>query len=245
MKMNSIISSLLGFLFIVSCATTSPKAEKAAYVPKFDYTPPEEAMKDTTGISFGLVSAHYSEDQPWVSVWPFTQFSNNMELDFQELLIARGFTVKGPFHAVEEMTYPDKKGCDLVLSPNIEVTLDLQDTKYEEVINLLGPNSYRLQGTAFIGGRVTLPMIESLTGERMWLKSIDLPQTSVKWVGEKKYKTIPGSADLSDPGLTTALGPQMETFYNEVLETAWKYLHPEEMAIINKQSKELRARKVY
>ena len=104
------------------------------------------------------------------------------------------------------MTYPDKKGCELILSPTIEVSLGLQDARYEEVINLLEPNQYRALGVAHLGGRVTLAIVESLTGERMWLKSVELPPGSVEWKGERKYAAPPISVDPDDPGPTRALG---------------------------------------
>lgn len=152
-------------LLLAGCGTTRQSAKKPTYVPRFDYTPPtSQTMADSGAITFGLVAARYSEDQPWTRAWPFTQFSKNMALDFQELLIARGYRVRGSFQTADEMTYPDKKACDLILSPGIDVDLQIQEVQYEEVINLLGPNQYRLRGVAHLGGRVTLSILESLTG---------------------------------------------------------------------------------
>ncbi|MFH1096483.1 MAG: hypothetical protein V1749_03155 [Candidatus Desantisbacteria bacterium] len=65
--------------------------------------------------------------------------------DFQELLIARGFTVNGQFRSYEEMTFSEKKGIDLLLEPILQ------------------------------RGRRSLSIVESLSKEQIWIKNIDIP----------------------------------------------------------------------
>lgn len=242
--MKKLILTSLLLLAVAGCVTTKT-AQKQSYVPRFDYLPPSSQAADTNSVTFGLVAAHYADDQPWTGVWPFSQFSENMGLDFQEMLVARGYRVKGPFHTVDEMTYPDKKGCDLILTPTIHVSVQMSELRNEQVITIFGPDQYKMQGVAHLSGRVTLSLEESLTGERMWLKSIELPTSSVAWEGEKKYEYPPSAVDPTDSGIAQSLGPQMEQYYNEVLQTAWNHLDPEEMNAITQQTVELRAKKVY
>ncbi|MBI3365991.1 MAG: hypothetical protein HY033_13940 [Ignavibacteriae bacterium] len=232
-------------IYFVSCAPKATTNEDKSYVPSFHYTPTSNAVAASAEVTFAVVNASYSENQPWTSMWPFTDFSKNMGLDFQQILSSRGFTVKGPFGAYDEMTFPDKKGSDLVLQPTLDVRLDITDTKYKENVKILGSNTYTLVGQAAIGGRVTLSLMESLSKERMWFKSIDIPREMISWEGEKEYSAPPSQADLSDPGIVKPLGPKLEAIYTKVMEAAWKYLDPEEMKLVKKQAEEIKKKKVY
>lgn len=249
-----------GCIILASCAATptKPEPETPAYVPKFDFTPPSQAQTTSAEVTFGIVSPSYSKKEDWIHHWPFNKFCENMAADFQELLSARGFTIRGPFKSYEEMTYPDKKGADLILEPSLEVDVAVpsESVRYEEHIVFLGTHQYTLSGDVVLRGRVTLSIAESLSKERMWFKSIELPQTVLRWQGTKKRPMLKASdgsyvlpanvrIDLDDPGFTQAIGKPIEDFYIEVLQTAWKHLEPEEMRIIKKQAQEIKEKKAY
>lgn len=245
MKQFTYVFAVFISLYFWGCAPKATKNEETAYVPSFHFTPASSAAAGSADVTFALVNASYSENKPWTSVWPFTDFSKNMSLDFQQLLSARGFTVRGPFGSYDEMTFPDKKGSDLVLQPTLEVSLDIIEPKYKEHINILGSNTYSLVGQAAIGGRITLSLMESLSKERMWFKSIDVPREVVSWEGEKEYNAPPNGADLSDPGIIKPLGPKLERLYAKIMQNAWSYLDPEEMKLIKKQAEEIKKKKIY
>jgi hypothetical protein len=245
MKSLKILVLLLVLIGLVGCATTGGKKEKEAYVPSFDYTPPSSAEPGSANVTFAIVNPDYSEDEAWTRNWPFNTFVKNLNLDFQEVLNARGFNVRGPYGSYDEMTFPDKKGSDLVLQPQLDVRLEILNPRTEKNIKILSNDTYVMKGDVAVSGRVTLSLTESLSNERMWFKSIELPQTVVNWKGEKEYLQPPPGIDLSDQGITNALGKTMEDFYKKVMQTAWDYLHPEEMAIVKKQAEEIKAKKVY
>lgn len=240
---NFVISSLV--FCMIGCAPRSTTKEEGAAPPTFSWTPPTTATAASAGVTFAIVGAAYSENQPWAGQWPFTDFSKNMALDFQQLVAARGFTVKGPFASYDEMAYPDKKGSDLVLQPTLDVQIGATNVRSTTNIKILGTNTYSLEGDATVSGRVTLFLKESLSKEQMWVKSIQLPPSTVHWEGSNEYQTPPTTADLSDPAITKLLGKTMETYYHTVMEAAWKYLDPEEMRGVKKQADEIKAKKVY
>lgn len=233
-------------ILIQGCATTSATKEgSSAYVPSFDFTPPTTAAPGSADVVFAIVNASYAENQPWMQVWPFTDVSRNMGNDFQEIVSARGFNVRGPFATYDEITFPDKKASDLVLVPTLEIRLDIISPQVKKHINILGPDSYTVNGQAAVSGRVTLSLMESLSKERMWFKSVELQRTVVPFEGEKEYTAPPAGVDPSDPGISKPLGTTMETFYKKVMQAAWNYLDPEEMKIVKKQAEEIKKKKVY
>lgn len=236
---------LLALVLASGCAPTSATKEEGVAAPSFSWAPPATATPASAGVTFAIVGAAYSETQSWAGQWPFTDFSKNMALDFQQLVAARGFTVKGPFATYDELAYPDKKGSDLVLQPSLDVRLSTNNVEAKKNIKILGGETYSLEGDATVSGRVTLFLKESLSKEQMWVKSIELPQSTVHWEGSREYQAPPAGVDFSDPAVTKALGKTMETYYHTVMEAAWKYLDPEEMRGVKKQADEIKAKKVY
>jgi len=230
---------------LLGCATKATREEEKAYVPSFHFTPASSAPAASAEVTFAVVNASYSENQPWTTIWPFSDFSKNMALDFQQILSARGFTVKGPFGSYDELTFPDKKGSDLVLQLTLEVRLDIINPVARKHIGIWSPDSYSINGQAAIGGRVTLSLMESLSKERMWFKSIEIPREVVSFEGEKEYPAPPSGIDLSDPGIAKSLGPKLEALYTKVMQASWNYLDPGEMQLVKKQADEIKKKKVY
>lgn len=242
------IAILLMSLLVVGCATTGQKVKKeAAPTPIFDWNPPENAATASAGVTFGIVGGSYAKEEDWIDVYPFNTFRDNMRSDFNELMTARGFTTTGPFLNADEMTYPDKKACDLVLQPTLDVQLNLGGVVAEEHIKIIGDNYYTLNGDATIGGRVTLSVVESLSGTRMWNKSVAIERATFPWKGETKYVTPPqtGWYLRNEPGLQRAIAPYLEQAYNDILTKAWTYLHPEEMAVVKQQAMEVKEKTTF
>lgn len=236
------IALLFVVLLFVGCASTGQQAQKEAVpVPAFDWNPPENAAPASAGVTFGIVGGSYATEDTWFNAYPFTTFRDNMRSDFNELMTARGFTTTGPFLTIDEMTYPDKKACDLVLQPALDVQLQMGNIQAENHVQILGGNYYTLNGDATIGGRVTLSVLESLSGTRMWNKSVTIDQATFRWKGEAKYAVLPEQWYLqNEPGLQRALAPHLERAYDGILAKAWDYLNPEEMGIVKQQAQEVK-----
>lgn len=111
-----------------------------------------------------------------------------------------------------------------------------------------GANLYVLLGNVNINGMISLDMLESLSGEKMWTKNITLEPTTIDWKGEQKYtenqkKLTPNL--LTDLSFGEALGKALDAYYNLSMEKVYTYLNPEEMRALKKQADELKAKKVY
>jgi len=251
MKQSLLLFGFLVLTLIISgCVqpTTKPRTV-SEYMPKFDFTPPSYAPANSADVTFALVSPAYQGNQKWMSVPPFNLIPKNMSKDFEELLIAKGFTIKGPFRNYEEMTYHDKKNSDLILVPDLEIGLNFSQlqviTKQPPLLSLRTTPTYSLGGNVIISGRVSLNVLESLTGEKMWTKSVDIPSTTVYIEGEKEYNQPVRQIDFSDKGIFVPIAKKIKKIYDEIMKTSWKYLDPEEMSTVKKESLEIRKKKVY
>lgn len=249
--MNPIRACLLASLIFVGCSS-APKPQTEVATPTFDWSPPSTSAPASAGLNMGVVAGTYTKDDPTLKQFPFDRFASNMGADFVELLTARGFTTTGPFPSLNEMTYGDKKGCDLVIVPELDVAPAIPTASIERHVSILGADYYTFSGTVQVRGRVTLSVLESLSGTRMWNKSVEIPQTTVPFVGQSRYgvATYPAGPrasdfDSSDPGLLNAVSPPLERAYLDILAKAWTYLDPEEMRTVRVQAAEVRAKTTF
>ncbi len=238
-------------LLLAGCAYSRGSVAPATYIPAFNYAPPVTAAPGSAGVRFAIVNPRFAPTNIALSgMEPFAGFSKSLSRDFQVLLAARGFTTRGPFPATEEMTYPDRQNSDLVLLPTIEVSLAIPDKQTHQQVNVIGPGTFTLSGTVAVGGRVTLALNESLSNERMWVRSIEVRRDPVSWTGSLAYNAQTSSPDAinatfllqSDHAFANAVARELEQIYSQVLQTAWNYLDPSEMTVVKRQSLDVRAR---
>lgn len=238
---------MVACLFVVGCmppAVETDTTERAR--PVFDWNPPEGNVPAKSGVTFGIVGGEYAEDEDWITAWPFDTFAGNMKDDFNELMTARGFATTGPFETADEMTYPDKKNCDMILEPSLDVKLDLSSVTTEKHTVFLGDPYYTVNGKAEIRGKVTFSALESLTGTRMWNKNVTIKPVSFPFKGETKHPTPPSAWYLKhEPGLQNAIAPHLEQAYLDILNKAWNYLDPEEMAVVKNQAMEVKEKATF
>lgn len=245
---------IMTLLLLMGCATT-PAPRPQAYVPRFDFTPPSSSPPGSSGITFALVSPHYSEQNPWTRLYPFDQFATNLNQDYQEALIARGFSLKGPYENYDLMTFPDKEDSDLVLIPLVDVRVDISNSQLASERSLLGiiTPGFKISGNAVVRSQLNLVAREPLTMENMWTKNLSVSNTSVPFTTQKRYN-VESSAQLSyltldvlleDPGFVQALAPELERAYGDLMRQTWAHLDPAEMQLVAKQAQELKARKRY
>lgn len=245
MRVNSVVASLL---LTVSFGCGGRTAEPIpSPIATFDFTPPSSAAPNSAGVSFAIVNGRFAEGWEWSGDQLFTRFATHLGSDFYEALAARGFTSRGPFQSYDEMTFPERQNSDLVLEPNLDLQITIGGL--EAKADLFGGRTF--SGSLQLTGRVNIIVRESLSNERMWVRSIDVLPASVDWKGRERHKKkdLEGLSDsairqvvANDPGFRDALIPQLTGLYDRVMQTAWKYLDPDEMALVKQQAQEVRSR---
>jgi hypothetical protein len=232
----------MAMMLAVGCATTATQR----YTPRFDYTPPKAAKPAAANITFAVVNATYPDRMPL-----FDEFSQNMSKDFFEILTARGFTVRGPFRTYDDITFPDKKGSDLILIPELQINPDASNVRWEQSLMsalLPGASKYTGTGTVTITGRVNLVIAESLSREKMWTKSVDIPAVTIP-IEETQSYSMPGinvrTLIQNEATIYNGVAQGLEKQYKAILERAYAYLDPDEIQLVKKQAQEIRAKKVY
>jgi hypothetical protein len=218
----------LACLAIAGCASAPPPVP--TYTPRFAYSYPAGEAPPTAG---NIARVNMSAKNG-------IAFNAAMTAQFQEMFNKKGFKQTGPFDDLNSMTFPDKKGADLTLTPQVGITITapIVETRHQDDLFGTRPGViYKATGPCVASGFVSFVLLEPLSGEKIWVKKIDVPPTEADCSGERSD----GMSAIIVNGAARAL----EQVFKAVMKKAWDYLSPEEVVMLKKQSQELRTKKVY
>lgn len=235
---------ILSLVVLTSCGSSSKVAQKEVprYNPNFDYTPQDRANPRSADITIALLNPVFADKNPNLRVQPYSTFIENMADDFEEMLIAKGFSLRGPFKNRDEMVYGDKKNSDIALEIRIslkdEGNLALkQQTNWSQMISKNAPNHYKVSGTFYHFGNIIIEATDPFTGEKFWKKTIALPRKEIMAQGNKTWtgKPTPRQLMSEDTGVYNPTAKALEEYYQEAIKTAWRHIDVNEMKMIKKE----------
>ena len=210
---------LITILSLAGCGIV-PQASKPLMYPdnlpalgySFDYVPVNET--NTVRASIALINPTYSKstsadisftilDNSIKAVAMNNEeikkicadYLNSIKSDFNETLIAKGYTLLGPFSNFGEMTYGEKEKSNLALLANINLKFQFIDTTDQNNAEIFSQNIKsgsrevnrkmvfskfiqmiaKFNGNLIVDGFIELVLVEPLTGEKMWIKQIKIP----------------------------------------------------------------------
>ncbi len=248
--MRYVTGAILLSLICSGCAPVQRPQPAQPVARAFTYTPPEEPRRQLPA-TIALVRPTYAEatrarltNGPVWARSTTEAFAGSLRSDLEKILIAKGFKVTGPYDKLDLMTFPEKTGANLTLTPVVELTLDARVARRTAPTTLLYGTE---EGVLLVGGWISLVMLEPMTGEKMWIKRVEVEaaqepysMTSILVVRDgQRIQSI--RSDSRPDALTSALN----RIYPKVMQTTWTYFHPDEVMITKQQAEELRARKRY
>jgi len=218
-------------------------AETPLVVPDFDFSPPSPVAPGSAGIKIGLIEPIYSGNFAYSNVSPFNQFRKSMGNDFEEILTARGYILKGPYEAYDLMTYSDKTECELGL--DIEIDLNIVQTSggwehHEPGLYGIGGNYYTYAGTLNLSGKISISIIETFTRQKLIVKSVPVPQENITVATEGTYKLGSSGIPLNDPGVHNPIAYSLSSFYKTTMKRGWDMLAKEDLEHVIMQVPEIR-----
>ena len=226
---------VLSLLVALPAPTVSAKELKdpEPYVANFSYTPETLLKPGSGGVTFATANIVYQF--PEKVFWPkFPQFAHLEKAiinDLTKILIAKGFSVRGPFDSYDLIPYSDKKVTDLYLTPTFEMLIVFKGDKTGAVCT----------GTVEVSGRLILEMKEMMTRELMWSKNIPLR----KWEFPYNIKTPNVHPYDLKPFIMNDVAKGLEQEYPQLMSTMEGIVDPEEMRVLKKQAQELKRKKSY
>jgi hypothetical protein len=217
---------------------------------KFDFVPPSVAPIGSAKMTVVLVKPVYVSQYDEFLISPFSEMAVSMGNDFEELLTAKGFTIRGPFNSRDEMVYNDKINSSFILEVQIDLKPEISngwvkrgETRAANLLFASEPLAYtfyRAKGIVVYGGNLILTAISPQYGEKIWKKSIALDKMSFPYEGEKEFFSQQPLSSLliNDNKVHNDFAKSLVQFYNYSLDLAWKQIDPEEMKIVTKQAKD-------
>ena len=187
-------------IVLVGCVSTPPPPRETV---TFDYTPPPSEITSDPKATIALIQTESYEGALYGLMRKFAYATTQ---DFQEILVACGYDVKGPFETVAAMSDAEKQESDGILIPGVIFYLNLENMFIEKKENWLlaglevndkdVSSYYQADGSAIVGSSISLKLLGSPVSEILSEKTITPSLQTVPLVGDKKY----GSEVISDEG---------------------------------------------
>ncbi len=187
---------------------------------------------------------------PEYFVPPFNEMAASMGNDFEELLTAKGFTVRGPFGSRDEMVYSDKVNSSFILEIGIElnpqykrqyITTEHSPSFTEMLLSKNAPTTYtnKMSGQITLGDNLVVKAKSAQYGELLWTKSIALDASSFDCSGQMNWTGIPTMEEElnKDDLVYNTLSRELEKLYGKALNLAWQQIDVTEMKTVGEQGK--------
>ena len=265
-------------MLLVGCMPPSKEAEAAPpppapYKPNFSYK--ANAASQKLDVTLGVINPQFSQGADLYKQASgddviVKEMLSAMGATFAELLVAKGFNTKGPFVSLNDMTFPEKKGADLLLYPEFDFQVQLQfenqrdaapepppeseggmgsllsfgsSDKKEEKPATPPPPVKVCDGVLSVTGNMLFVAQEPLSGERMWVKRLDVSKAKQVFEGQKG-SVCTGSHDWPLE-VTDAWAKAHEGIYQASMKALDAYINGEEFQMLKAQAQELRDKKTY
>jgi hypothetical protein len=213
----------------------------------FDYAPKESFKPGSAGMVLAFLKPNYTTQFTYGGTELFKRFQEALGSDIEELIIAKGFTMKGPFSDFDEMIFDDKKSTDVAIKIEILPQFTAVEGGWQTHVSILGPsyNTYSYNGKCSLIGKINLAGVEPLTNEKIWSKSVNIPNVeNIEVRTSNKYNSMLNAYQImQDPGVYNAIGKALQAQYSGILDKIAAHFSPEEFNSLKPQIKELKSKK--
>lgn len=214
----------------------------------FDYTPTKSNKGGSTGMVVALIRPEYAKTFTSRAEL-YNSFKTALGGDIEELIVGKGFNTKGPYLGYDEMTYEDKKIIDMAFLIEIAPEFKDNDGSWKSHLAIAEPGNYvySYKGTISLTGKINISGVEPLTRQKLWSKSVQIPNIeNIPVETSTKYKRpLRGDEVLLDPNIYNAIGNALQQQYSGILSKIEAHFSPEEFMSYSSQIKELKSKKVF
>ena len=233
----------------------------------------QKARPGSVPVTVVVVNPYYKEEESILRSARYSKvgkgFSASMGVDADKILIAKGMRTLGPYLTLDEVIYAHKKKASLTLMPKVFITTEVKylgapytikgSTATQAVVSR-SRRDFQMK----IGGWVSFAMMEPLSGEKMWVKKLQLDERELTgfdlWgttpvytktyglFGEVTGSYVSGyksSNEIVLDGKVEAVADYLKEMYPVIMGKFWTYLDSEEMLQLKKQTVEIRKLKRY
>ncbi len=238
-------------LLLISCSTAkNVTVQKETF--NFDYKTPTIAKTGSANILVNLVKPHYASEFNNAGSELFENFRQFMGNDIEELLVDKGFRVKGPYESFDDMVFDDRKDADIAIDVEIVPQFTARDGSWHTYTNKFSFQApatyYYYEGTVSLIGKINITGYEPLSKEKIWVKSVPIPaitNINVTTSSKRLSGTNLNNDFYNDPAVYNAIGKALKEQYAATFKKIDAQLDPREFETLKSQIKELKSKKGY
>ncbi len=234
------------FILFTGCSVIKAPVQPTKQTFTFDYIPKTTNKSGSAKMVLASLKPYYAKSFTEGGTELFKSFQTALGGDIEELIISKGFSMKGPYVSYDEMIFEDKKRVDVAVVIEISPEFVAADGGWKEHVNLFTKDiTYSYEGTASLIGKINLSGLEPLTGEKIWSKSVQIPNVEnikIATTARHTYKESAGML-LKDPGVYNAIGTALQSQYIGIMEKIATYFNVEEFQSLKGQITELKSKK--
>ncbi|MBA4348917.1 MAG: hypothetical protein C0415_02875 [Thermodesulfovibrio sp.] len=249
-------------LIIVACVPEYSYKSLPTILSSYAFTGfaiPEVRPPGSVNLTVAVVEPHYKERVGTEYSNVIKSFSSSVGAGLDQMLVAKGFTTKGPYGSLDEVPFPDKKASNLTLTQTVFMLVTdkgLINKTYEHFSSGSDIPIYADVETRKLSleAWIAFEMREPMSAEKMWIKKLDLG------VFEEEYQIAtqrhfhqpdPWAPPIYRTGKVLfdtradVFAGILSKLYPKVMQAAWTYLHAEEMRNLDEKGREIRHLKRY
>lgn len=246
----------ISIFLLLACAAPRQASAPMKQTFNFDYKTSNIVKTGSADMLVNLVRPRYASDFTNGGSELFASFRQYMGKDIEELLIDKGFRVKGPYDSFDDMVFEDRKDADLAIEVEIVPEFAAREGTWRTFKPIIDVNNntgvprtyYAYDGTVSLIGKINLTAYEPLSREKIWVKSVPIPPITNINISTHNRRLHGGNLSdefYNDPNVHNAIGKALLDQYGGTFKKIDVQLDPREFASLRGQIKELKGKKGY
>jgi hypothetical protein len=170
-----------------------------------------------------------------------------MTAESEKILLSKGFTITETFESYNAMTFTQKRNTSALFYP--EIIIDMEEKSQREHLSAPFYSKDTIKGRLEVNAKVSIVMLEPLSGEKIWVKSI--PVTGLDEIVEYKPELYIGTElnGIAVPEDLVPIATKIDAMFTkiseDVLEATNKYVEQHEFEFLNTDIVKLKGIKRY
>lgn len=228
--------------YIASTSNAVPIETRKAFT--FDYTPKSFAKAGSANflLAFTAPKFKHSNYNFLGGLDLYSKIQSSFQADIEEMLIAKGFNIKGTYATYDEMVFNDKKDVQLLFSVEIVPSITNISGGWVKGQNSSNQTIWAYSGVITLGRKITISGVEPLTNEKVFVKSVTIPNVEYIQLDSKGYYVDMMNAAKT---LYNPMGEAYLQIYDNIIDKINAQFDPQEMLSLKKEIRELKAKKGY
>lgn len=248
MKISTVASLVaLVVLGFAGCASTAPQTQSPPYQPSYRFST-SSPSSNKFDVTIGLVEPAFVGDGEAFAkenraAQPFRSWVKSITTSFNELLVAKGMAVVGPFTDVEGLTFPEKRSMSFAIYPVIDFTAGFRvENVRPEKAGIFGGVIVVCDAVLEPVGQIQLVAEEPLSRQKLWIKRLDISEQAQRFrmEGNESCANKKVTREVYDAWMRI-----YESVYTSMMRTLDRHVTSEEFVALKREADLLKERKSY